>query len=119
MAAGCASEETQSFNQNFNQDLPTSPQYVIEDKAPDHFKIRVYQGTPLNSPERVTYLKQAATTVAEDECHRRGWTNWKFDYIQERDQGWMHVLVAEVWERPPLAVTPAPPTLPPPAVQNP
>lgn len=108
-AAGCATEHEESFNDTFNQNLPASPRYAIKDEGQDGFKIRVHQGSPLSGPERVTYLKQAATIVAADEAHRRGWSNWQLDYIQERDQGWMHVLVAEVKEKPPVIMTPAPP----------
>ena len=112
-AAGCATPEEQSFNQNFNQDYPTAPKYVIEDRGETHFKIRMHQGSPVNGPSRVTYMKDAMTIVAEDECHRRGWANWKLDYIQERDDGWMHILVAEVRKKPAADVTPEPPAPPP------
>jgi hypothetical protein len=96
VAFGCKSPDEQSFNQVFNQNMPVEPKYSIEDLGQDHFKIRIRQSSPMKGPSRVTYLKQATTIVAESESHRRGWDNWKTDYIQETDDGWMHVLVAEV-----------------------
>ena len=30
------------------------------------------------------------------EAKRRGWQNWNLDYIQERDKGWMHIVIADV-----------------------
>jgi len=118
-SAGCATEEEQSFNANFNQSMPAAPKYVVEDRGEDHFKIRMHQGSPMSGPDRVTYLKQAMTMVAQDESHRRGWSNWQVDYIQERDKGWMHVLVAVVKELPPVTMTPAPGTEPPPTAPPP
>jgi hypothetical protein len=103
---GCATEDEQSFNQNFNQNLPTSPKYIIKDVSEDRFKLELHQGSPDTGPERVTYLKQAATIVARDEARRRGWGDWQLDYIDERDQGWMHILVAEVKEKPAVQMTP-------------
>ena len=58
--------------------------------------VTVQQGSPLPGPQRIIYVKEAATTIADAECKRRGWQEWKLDYIQERDQGWMHVVIAEV-----------------------
>ena len=40
--------------------------------------------------------------MAETEAKRRGWGNWNLDYIFEGDQGWMHVVKAEVTRRQPL-----------------
>ncbi len=113
LAGGCATEEEQSFNDTFNQNLAVAPKYAIEDVHDDHFKIRMHQGSPLDDPSRVTSLKNAMTIVAQDECRRRGWANWDVNYIQERDQGWMHVLVADVREKSAVEVTPLPPTPPP------
>lgn len=106
-AAGCKTGDEQSFNQNFNQDYPVAPKYVIENGNDDHFKIRMHQGSPMTGPSRVTYLKDAMTIVAENECRKRGWKNWKTDYIQESDQGWMHVLVAEVTREKAVEMAPA------------
>jgi hypothetical protein len=41
-------------------------------------------------------VKEVATTVAASEAKRRGWQNWNLDYIQERDEGWMHIVIADV-----------------------
>jgi hypothetical protein len=97
---GCATPEDQSFNHDFNQNLPSSPKYRVEAVSDHEFKIRLHQGEPLDGPARVVYLKEAATAVAQDEARRLGWPNWQLDYIQERDQGWMHVLVADVVKKP-------------------
>jgi hypothetical protein len=97
LAAGCATP-TKSFNEDYNENYPPKPNYAIEDVDKTHFKIRVQQGTPM--PEQhavcVEYMKKAASTIANSEGKRRGWEEWQLNYIQERDQGWMHVLVAEV-----------------------
>ena len=112
LAGSCSTPEEQSFNQNFDQDYPAAPKYVIEDQGDNHFKIRMHQGSPMTGPSRVTYMKDAMNIVAQDACHRRGWANWTVDYIQERDDGWMHVLVAEVTEKPAVVIAPlAPPPL--------
>jgi len=97
LAAGCATP-TRSFNQDYNENLPPAPNYAIENEDATHFKIRVLQGTPMPEQHAVSveYMKEAATTIANSEGKRRGWQEWQLNYIQERDQGWMHVLVAVV-----------------------
>ena len=94
--AGCASPDQHSFNQDFNDHLPVNPTYYIHDEDANRFLITVNQGSPSTEPERVIDLKQAATTVAKSECQRLGWDKWEIDYIQERDQGWMHIVIAKV-----------------------
>jgi hypothetical protein len=108
VTAGCATHEEQSFNQNYNQNLPTAPKYYIQDVSEDHFKIKLHQGIPDSGAGRVIDLKQAATAVARDEARRRGWGDWQLDYISERDQGWMHTAVADVHEKPAVRMTPPP-----------
>ena len=96
LAAGCATHDEHSYNQDFNQNLPTSPKYFIENIDDTHFKVTVHQGSPLPEPQRDLSVKQVASTVAADEAKRRGWPNWDVNYIQERDQGWMHIVIAVV-----------------------
>jgi hypothetical protein len=96
LAAGCATRMQGSYNQDFNQNLPIAPKYAIENVDDAHFKVIIHQGSPLQGPERISYMKEAATGVARDEAKRRGWQNWDIEYIQERDQGWMHIVIAEV-----------------------
>jgi hypothetical protein len=96
LAAGCASNNERSYNRDFNQNLPTSPNYTIENVDDTHFKVTVYQGTPLPGTERITFVKEVASTVAASEARHRGWQNWELGYIQERDQGWMHIVIADV-----------------------
>ena len=93
--SGCATPE-HSFNSDYNENLPVNPMYYIHDETADRFLITVNQGTPSNGAERVTNVKEAATTVAQAECKRLGWEKWDLNYIQERNQGWMHVVIAEV-----------------------
>jgi hypothetical protein len=113
LAAGCATETDQSFNAHFNQNLPAAPKYAVENVNDHRFKIVMDQGRPMqDDPGRVTYMKQAVSVVAEDEAHRRGWANWDMNYIEQRDQGWMLILVAEVTRKPALNVTPIQPTPP-------
>ena len=95
LTAGCATNE-RSFNQDFNQNLPTSPKYSIANVDDTHFQITVHQGSPSQGAERVIDQKTAASAVAETEARRRGWQNWNLDYIQQRDQGWMHIVIADV-----------------------
>ena len=54
------------------------------------------KGSPYDGSQRIVFVKQVASTVAADEAKRRGWSNWDLNYIQERDQGWMHIVVAVV-----------------------
>jgi hypothetical protein len=96
LLAGCASPDEQSFNEQFRDNLPTNPQYYIKDEGDRHFTIVVQQGSPSTLPNRVIDQKKAATTVAETETRRLGWDKWHLDYISERDQGWMHIVVARV-----------------------
>jgi len=70
--------------------------YYIYDENDQHFRINVHQGTPSNGAERVLNVKEAASTIAKAESQRLGWEKWQLNYIQERNQGWMHVVVAEV-----------------------
>ena|ERR1700690_2347832 len=96
LATGCATQTDRSYNQDFNQNLPTSPSYAIENVNDTRFRVVVHQGSPLPGTERVIYVKEVASTVAATEAKRRGWQNWDLDYIQERDQGWMHIVIADV-----------------------
>ena len=106
LTAGCAAHNERSYNQDFNQNLPTSPNYSIENVDDTHFKVIVHQGSPLPGTQRVTYVKEVASTVAASEAKRRGWQNWDLGYIQERDQGWMHVVIADVTRKNAVAMTP-------------
>jgi hypothetical protein len=106
LAAGCATHDERSYNQDFNQNLPTSPKYFIENIDDSHFKVTVHQGAPLEGSQRVIYVKAVASTVAESEAKRRGWQNWDLNYIQERDQGWMHIVIAEVTRKNAVEKTP-------------
>ncbi len=96
LVSGCATPESHAFNQDFGENLPAKPMYYIKDENEKHFIIQVHQGTPSAGAERVLNLKEAATAVAKAECQRLGWEKWQLNYISERDQGWMHVVVAEV-----------------------
>ena len=106
LAAGCATHNEKSYNQDFNQNLPTSPKYTIENVDDTHFQVTVHQGSPLPGTQRVIYAKEAAAAVAQSEAKRRGWQNWNLDYIQERDQGWMHVVIADVTRKNAVEMTP-------------
>ena len=106
LAAGCATHNERSYNQDFNQNLPTSPKYTIENVDDTHFQVTVHQGSPLPGTQRIIYAKEAAAAVAQSEAKRRGWQNWNLDYIQERDQGWMHVVIADVTRKNAVEMTP-------------
>ena len=106
LAAGCATQNERSYNQDFNQNLPTSPNYTIENVDDTHFQVTVHQGSPLPGTQRVIYVKEAASAVAATEAKRRGWQNWDLGYIQERDQGWMHIVIADVTRKNAVEMTP-------------
>jgi len=93
---GCATAPEHSFNSDFGESLPAQPMYSIEDENATEFTIHVHQGSHATSDERVNNIKEAASAIAKAECQRRGWEKWQLNYIQERDQGWMHVVVAEI-----------------------
>jgi len=97
LAAGCASDK-KSFNKDYNEHFPLEPKYTIDDINDNHYKITVYQGSP--SPDaparRVLYMKEAASTIAVAEGKRRGWERWDLNYLNEHDQGWMHIIVVDV-----------------------
>ena len=94
--SGCATPEQHSFNADYHESLPTKPNYYVADQGTGCFNITVSQGIPSNGAERVINVKQAASTVARTECQRRGWEKWDLNYIQDRDSGWMYVVVAQV-----------------------
>ena len=94
--SGCASPERHSFNSDYNEKLPVQPMYSLHDQSANRFLITVNQGRPSTGAERVINLKVAATTIAKAECQRLGWEKWDLNYIQERNQGWMHIVIAEV-----------------------
>ena len=106
LAAGCATQNERSYNQDFNQNLPTSPKYTIENVDDTHFHVIVHQGSPLPGTERIIFVKEVASTVAATEAKRRGWQNWDLGYIQERDQGWMHIVIANVTRKNAVEMTP-------------
>jgi hypothetical protein len=106
LATGCATPNERSYNQDFNQNLPTSPNYAIENINDTDFHVIVRQGTALKGTDRVIYVKQAASAVAESEAKRRGWQNWDLNYIQERDAGWMHIVIADVTRKNAVEKTP-------------
>jgi hypothetical protein len=95
LAVGCASP-THSFNKDFNEKSPIEPKYAIDNVNDTEFKIRVFQGSPMTGPDRIVYMKEAASAISDAEAKRRGWEQWQLNYIQERDQGWEHILVGEV-----------------------
>ena len=96
LATGCSTPGERSFNQDFHQNLPTSPNYAIENINDTDFHVIVHQGTALKGSDRIIYVKQVASAVAESETKSRGWKNYDLNYVEEYDQGWMHVVVADV-----------------------
>jgi hypothetical protein len=93
LVAGCSTygeRNLHSFNKDFAQHLPASPEYTIDHLGEGHFSITVHQGSPLISSgaRRAFYLREAATTIADAECKKLGWQKWRIDLIQEGDQGW-------------------------------
>jgi arginine/lysine/ornithine decarboxylase len=95
-SSGCATPEMHSFNDDFNQHFTTAPKYHIKDMDDTRFKVIVEQGKSSRGAERVIESKRACSTVAETEARRRNWPSWDVNYIFERDQGWMHIVKAEV-----------------------
>lgn len=93
---GCASPQEHSFNNDYNESFPTQPKYYIYDVDAQHFRIYVHQGTPSTGAERYIDVKEAASTIAKAESQKLGWEKWQLNYIQQRNQGWMHVVIAEV-----------------------
>jgi hypothetical protein len=96
LVTGCATPTGRSYNQDFNQNLPGSPNYIVANIDDTHFKVTVEQGSPISGQGRVIYVRQAASIVAASEAKSRGWDKWDLNYIQERDQGWMHIVIGEV-----------------------
>jgi hypothetical protein len=94
--SGCATPQQHSFNSDYNESLPAQPMYYIYDESDRHFRINVHQGTPSAGAERTIDVKEAASTIAKAESQKRGWEKWQLNYIQERNQGWMHIVIAEV-----------------------
>ena len=95
-SSGCATHEEHSFNDDFNQSLPTAPKYVIENVNENKFTVTGRQGQPMKSEARIIHVKRAVAAVAETEAKRRGWENWQLEYVRQGDTGWMFVAKAEV-----------------------
>lgn len=102
LAAGCATRTQHSFNQDYNQHLASKPNYGVENINDTSFKIVVEQGSPASGPQRIVEMKQAAAAVAETEAKRRGWQSWDLNFIQDRDQGWMHIYIGVVTKKNPV-----------------
>ena len=103
LVAGCSTygeADLKSFNKDFGQHLPASPEYTINQLDESHFSITVHQGSPLISSgaRRAFYLREAAATIAQAECKKLGWQRWRIDFIQEGDQGWVHIM-ADVYRQ--------------------
>jgi len=96
LLSGCATPPEHSFNDEFHQDLTAEPKFYVEDEGSDAFKVTVHQGHTVTGQARILDVKLAASTVAENEARKRGWKAWDVNYIRETDQGWMHLVVAEV-----------------------
>ena len=95
-SSGCATHEEHSFNDDFNQQLPTSPKYFIENVNDNHFTVTVLQGKPMASEERILHVTRAASAVAETAAKKRGWENWQLEYVRQGSQGWMFTAKADV-----------------------
>jgi len=108
--AGCATPKEHSFNQDFNQSLSTAPMYFVQDGGQDRFYVTVQQGKPVAGQAKIIDLKRAASTIAENECQRRGWKAWDLGYVMERDQGWMHIVKAAVTSKKSVEYNTAPTT---------
>jgi hypothetical protein len=93
---GCAAPQEHSFNSDFKESLPTQPMYNISDEDAQHFRINVHQGTPSTGAEHTIDVREAASTIAKAESQKRGWEKWQLNYIQQRNQGWMRIVVVEV-----------------------
>ncbi|MDR3457043.1 MAG: hypothetical protein P4N60_06325 [Verrucomicrobiae bacterium] len=100
LAGGCATPDEHSYNQDFGENLPAQPMYSIQNEDDKHFILKVHQGVPVTGSGRIFNVKEAASAVAKAECQRLGWKKWELNYIQEKDQGWMHVVVAKVDRKP-------------------
>jgi len=46
--------------------------------------------------EHTLDVREAASTIAKAESQKRGWEKWQLNYLQQRNQGWMRVVVVEV-----------------------
>jgi hypothetical protein len=112
LISGCATAPDHSFNDDFHQDLTAAPKYAVEDEGSSAFKITVQQGHTVTGQARVIDVKFAASTVAENEARKRGWKAWDVNYIRETDQGWMHLIVAEVTPKKALEFSAPPATSP-------
>jgi len=97
--SGCATGPKNSFNKDFNEKYPGAPVYSIDDQGQNQFKLIVHQGSPIQGPPRILYMKKAADIIAASEAKKRGWQDFDLGYVQETDRGWMHVLVAEVTKK--------------------
>ena len=82
------------FNEEFGEEIPSSPQYKIE-PAGNRYQVVVYQGQAYLA-EMVTrhqFLSRAALIAAEAECQKSAKTLGEYDIDAGRDSfGYAHVL---------------------------
>lgn len=97
---GCATfgeKDLRSFNKDYDQNLPTSPKYIVKYKTQTTYNIVIHQGAPLfNTPGyvRAGYLSQAGRIIAEDKCTKQGLELERFEVDQVGDSGWVHIIGA-------------------------
>jgi hypothetical protein len=96
IGSGCATQRENSYNQDFNQSLTSAPTYLVSPINDDKFKINVNQGKVVSDGARLSDVREAAHVIAKREAMKRGWENWDVNFIREANDGWMHVVVAEV-----------------------
>ena len=93
---GCATPQEYSYNQDFNQSLTSEPKYRVTSVSDSKFKIYVHQGKMVSGEARTIDSREAASVIAKSEAQKRGWESWDMNFIREANDGWMHVIVAEV-----------------------
>jgi hypothetical protein len=94
--SGCATQQENSYNDDYNQSLTSAPKYLVSSGDDNKFKINIHQGTMVSGEARVLDIREAASTIAKNEAMKRGWENWDLNFIREANEGWMRVVVAEV-----------------------
>lgn len=83
LIAGCATPTTNSYNDDFNQNLPAAPRYRIKDISEHKFKIYLNQSKLVGDEARVQNIREAASVIAKNEALQRNWENWDMNFIQE------------------------------------
>jgi S1-C subfamily serine protease len=82
------------FNKQFQKNLPTKPQYKVEQMGESSFLLTLHQGSILISEgsTRAHYLSIAGKVIAEDVCEKQESNLKEINLQRDGDSSWVHLV---------------------------